>query len=445
MEPAKKKLKLSLRKPLKEVQNRFAEPVEEATFTEAAKGVVPENTKQANIWAARTFESWVNHRNKIKPDEPIPSDLLECKDPEVVSRVLRYFVMEVRRSDGECYPPGTIRNLLSGLNRIMKDNGVPFSIFNKEDRRFGELLRTLDTITSSLHRKGVGSVRNAAPVISFEHEDMFWSKGLLGTGTPRSLQHAVFYVLGLNFVLRGVDEQYNMKPEQLVRHPSDPEVYSEDVFYEYTEFVSKNNQHRFKDINSTSKSVKAYAQPGSDRCLVKLLDLYLSKLPPDPPALYMRPLDHKPVDNKKPWFCNARVGINTLKKVVPNLSEDAAINVHYTNHSLRATAVTRMYERGVPEKIIAEKSGHKSLKSLRMYEHTSVDQEKAAGESIVKGSLYRTEEASSSAVSEPEASSSTEKMPEIEKKVSAKKLSESEKLMAQFSGLQNCTFNFYSS
>ena len=211
MEPAKKKLRLSLRKPLKEVENRFAPPVETETFTEAAKGVVPANTKQANGWAARTFISWVEHWNKIKPEDPIPMDILHCNDADTVSKVLRYFVLEVRRSDGQCYPPTTIRNLLSGLNRIMKDNGVSFSIFDKEDRRFGDLLRTLDTITSSLHRQGVGSVRSSAPVISFEHEALFWSKGLLGLETPRTLQHAVFYVLGLNFVLRGVDEQYNLK------------------------------------------------------------------------------------------------------------------------------------------------------------------------------------------------------------------------------------------
>ena len=124
-----------------------------------------------------------------------------------------------------------------------------------------------------------------------------------------------------------------------------------------------------------------------ERCLVKLLDCYLQKLPPDPSALYMRPLDHKPVDPSKSWFCNARVGINTLKKIIPDLAQQASIGVHYTNHSLRATAVTRMYEKG---KIIAEKSGHKSLKSIRMYEHTSVDQEKAAGESTVKGKSYQT-------------------------------------------------------
>ena len=59
-----------------------------------------------------------------------------------------------------------------------------------------------------------------------------------------------------------------------------------------------------------------------------------------------------------------------------------------TNHSLCATAVTRMYAKGVPEKLIAETSGHKSLKALRAYEQTSSVQEKVAGECIQLGKLY---------------------------------------------------------
>ena len=53
--------------------------------------------------------------------------------------------------------------------------------------------------------------------------------------------------------------------------------------------------------------------------------------------------------------------------------------VQYTNYSLRAIIVTRMYNTGVPEKLIAEKSGHKCLKAVHVYECTSKVQEKSAG------------------------------------------------------------------
>ena len=96
--------------------------------------------------------------------------------------------------------------------------------------------------------------------------------------------------------------------------------------------------HRFKDINVANKCVQAYANPDSEECLVRLLDLYLQKLPEDPPGLYLRPLDCSPANPKNPWYCKVRVGINTLKKFLPELSEKSGIGVRYTNHSLRATA-----------------------------------------------------------------------------------------------------------
>ena len=40
------------------------------------------------------------------------------------------------------------------------------------------------------------------------------------------------------------------------------------------------------------------------------------------------------------------------------------------NHSLRATAITWIFNGQVDEKVIAEASGHKTLKALRSYEHT---------------------------------------------------------------------------
>ena len=55
----------------------------------------------------------------------------------------------------------------------------------------------------------------------------------------------------------------------------------------------------------------------------------------------------------------------------------------YINHSLCATAVSRMYNSGVPEKIITEKSGHRSLSALRSYKNTEEELYKEAEQSIV--------------------------------------------------------------
>lgn len=74
--------------------------------------------------------------------------------------------------------------------------------------------------------------------------------------------------------------------------------------------------------------------------------------------------------------------MNTLKNILPDLSRKSGIGVHYTNHSLRATSITRMFNNGLPEKLIAEMSGHKSVKALRCYERTSSAQQQAVTASV---------------------------------------------------------------
>ena len=65
------------------------------------------------------------------PNDPVSSDLLSCHDPAAVSKYLRYFVLEARNQTGEKYPSATIRGILSGLNRILKEAKAPFSILDK--------------------------------------------------------------------------------------------------------------------------------------------------------------------------------------------------------------------------------------------------------------------------------------------------------------------------
>ena len=141
-------------------------------------------------------------------------------------------------------------------NRILKENGATFSMLDKGNHLFCELLLTVDSVTSSLHSQGIGTVKKRAPIISSEHEDILWAKGLLGFGDPKALKRAVFFSIGLHLVLRGVEEHHQLLRMQIVRHPPDVDIYSSEVYYtEYTEFISKNNQPRFKEINSSNKCV----------------------------------------------------------------------------------------------------------------------------------------------------------------------------------------------
>jgi len=94
-----------------------------------------------------------------------------------------------------------------------------------------------------------------------------------------------------------------------------------------------------------------------------------------PDAFYLWPLK-RPVGEI--WFACQPVGINTLRQVVKNLFQEAGIQGHYTNHSLRATAATRLYE-SFPEELVAETIGHRSV-AVREYERTGQAMKQKASE-----------------------------------------------------------------
>lgn len=122
-------------------------------------------------------------------------------------------------------------------------------------------------------------------------------------------------------------------PQQFSHFPPDTSVYDWSVYYEYTEFISKNNQHQFKDINMQNKVCWAYAQVDSEHCIVKLLDAYFTKLPPSVLYFYMRPLEKVPVEDSKPWYSKQHVGINTMKDMLSKLGSKSACGVWYNNYS----------------------------------------------------------------------------------------------------------------
>lgn len=97
-------------------------------------------------------------------------------------------------------------------------------------------------------------------------------------------------------------------------------------------------------------------------------------------SFYLRSLT-KPSETQ--WYADVRVGINTMSKVVKGLCGKAGLLGFYTNHSLRATAATRMYEADLPEQLICEKTGHRS-DAVRGYKRTNTTQEQAASD-VVQG------------------------------------------------------------
>ena len=102
----------------------------------------------------------------------------------------------------------------------------------------------------------------------------------------------------------------------------------------------------------------------------------------------MKPQSEVPDDPTKRWYQNCPIGVNILKNMMSVISKLCHLETRYTNHSLRATAATLMFNAGVPEKVIADCTSRRSTKGLRHYEHTSAEQLQAAGLAVANETTY---------------------------------------------------------
>ena len=78
-------------------------------------------------------------------------------------------------------------------------------------------------------------------------------------------------------------------------------------------------------------------------------------------------------DPSKPLFASQPCGANKLSAMVKEIFVQVGITSKM-NHSLRATGVSEMFRSGVPEKLVQERTGHRTMKALCTYENTSTSQ-----------------------------------------------------------------------
>ena len=209
--------------------------------------------------------------------------------------------------------------------------------------------------------------KQQAEVINIEHEDMLWAKGLLGDGSPQVLLDTLIFYIGLYFAIRGGEHcQLRHRPSQLQlveREGTTP-------YLLYTESVSKTNQGGLLHRKKQPKEVVHHANVDSpQRCLVRLYKLYNSKCPKDRPDMlftFVLILNPKVLCGTK-----SPVGHNVLAGTVQHLFKAAGIEGHYSNHSLRATSATCLFDAGLDEQLIMARTGHSSSDGVKSYKRVT--------------------------------------------------------------------------
>jgi integrase len=302
-------------------------------------------------WAENVFHRWMSGHNNVT--------LSTMRINHFVDFIPKY-IMEVRKDDGGCYPPNTLFDLIIYLQQsINRSHNTKYNFLS--DDCFKPIKLVLDAEMKRLQCCGVGIKRKQAEVIDIDSENDMWIDNILGEDTPKQLVNTIIYLLGLNLALRGRVEHRQLQWDNF--------EFKNTVII-YTENISKTNIGGLRGRKVKGKMVEIHSNETDHlRCPVRLFKKYAALCPGDremESPVYLSPLK-KP--NKTCWYSKIPLGINSISKATTTIMKQHNCEGYFTNHSLRRTAITRLYNHGIDEKRICETSGHRST-AVRDYQIT---------------------------------------------------------------------------
>ena len=318
------------------------------------------NTQKSTKWAVRVFEEW--RKTKMNRGQVIP----ELKDFSVgdVNDLLGKFVIEVRKKDGDKYPPNTLYLLVCGLLREMRSIGINnMNFLNDSDDRFLRFRKILDAQMKSLTADGYGvNVKQADPITE-EQEEILWNSGVFGDRSSETLLYTVFFYNSKFFGLRGRDEHRNLQIKQVQIGKDD-----NGTFIKFRGKTCKTYNGGLRHRYIEPKVVKHYLT--EDCPILVCYNTYINAVKGDKTD-DSAPFYRRPVQSDKGHKFDNVLGANKLSSLMKVICEKGGIKGNFTNHSGKRTMATRLFQAGICEQMIMDRSGHRSEKGVRRYKRPS--------------------------------------------------------------------------
>ena len=120
------------------------------------------------------------------------------------------------------------------------------------------------------------------------------------------------------------------------------------------------------------KSTKVYGNKRDhEKCVIKMYTQYVSHRPETHGlkgcvAFYLTPLPQTQIKGPV-WFKAVPLGIHAIEKRTRTMMKSVDPNSFYSNTSLRRTTKTRLVEAGIPQEVVAKKTGRISEVADRAY------------------------------------------------------------------------------
>ena len=129
--------------------------------------------------------------------------------------------------------------------------------------------------------------------------------------------------------------------------------------------ATKNHPGGVSDVPSNEKLARMY-ESSEENDGYKAMKFYIAKLNPKNDAFFQYPKKQWKYDDEI-WYDAKPIGVNKLENMMKSISEASKLSKVYTNHCVRATAITLWSNAGMQNRHIMAISGHRSEQSLAHY------------------------------------------------------------------------------
>ena len=99
------------------------------------------------------------------------------------------FIVEICKENGNQYPSGSLYDLLQGLSMYLEhEHGFENKLMS------GAFQNTLDNMMKERTAEGIKTRPECEPIME-DHEEILWSKGILGKDSPDMLRKTIFFLI----------------------------------------------------------------------------------------------------------------------------------------------------------------------------------------------------------------------------------------------------------
>lgn len=278
--------------------------------------------------------------------------------PELDRNLSRFYV-EARTKECKEYSRSALLGFRNAIERFINNNGK--SIKLSKNNQFQQSNKILDAKLKINRRAGKENVKHKAIIVQRDMQKIKTS-AYLAMDNPNGLLRRTWFFVTLYWCRRGREGQRTLRSDSF-------KFCQDENGREYAvmthDEATKNHPGGENSKPSDEKETRMYSTETPDDAFASL-KLYVSKLNPKCKAFFQHPRANFAFDDAV-WYENKPIGVNKLGDMMKSISIGAELSQVYTNHSVRASAITLLSNANVPDRHIMFVSGHSNEQSIAHY------------------------------------------------------------------------------